>query len=132
MPANKRMFWKVRATLARAAISIVGHALEREQRPAGDSRVPRARSGQVVDLAAYASHRRVAAHATLGRFVEAGDAIEDGGLAGAVGADEGGDVAAAGLRRQIVDGDEPAEAHGQVLDREQRCALRRAHQPWPS
>ena len=30
MPENRRMFWKVRATLALAGISMVGQALEQE------------------------------------------------------------------------------------------------------
>ena len=67
----------------------------------------------------------------LGRLVEAGDAVEDGRLAGAVGADERGDVAAADRERQVAHGDEAAEAHGQVLDDEQRIA-QPAHQPCPS
>jgi hypothetical protein len=43
------------------------------------------------------------------RLVESGDAIEDRCLAGAVGADERGDVAAPDLEGQIVDGGEAAE-----------------------
>ncbi len=73
----------------------------------------------------------------FGRLVEAGDAVEDGGLARAVRADQRCDVAAAGLEGEVADGDEAAEAHGQMLDREDRVgipALRGvavAHQPWP-
>src|SRR5215468_507871 len=39
-----------------------------------------------------------------GRLVEAGDAVEHGGLAGAVRADQRGDLAALGHERQLVDG----------------------------
>ncbi len=52
----------------------------------------------------------------LGRLVEAGDAVEDRGLAGAVRADERGDVAAPGLEAEVVDRHQPAEAHGEVLN----------------
>src|SRR5271163_444081 len=54
------------------------------------------------------------------RLVEAGKAVEDGGLAGAVRSDNGGDLAGIGSERQIVDRDQPAEAHRQMLDEEQR------------
>src|SRR5579883_332510 len=54
------------------------------------------------------------------RLVEAGDAVEDGGLAGAVRADDRGDLVAIGDGREILDGDEPAEAHIEMLDLEQR------------
>ena len=70
-------------------------------------------------------------HATAGGLVETRYAVEDRRLAGAVGADDGGDLAAPGGERQIVDGNETAEAHGEMLDREQRGG-RRDHQPWPS
>src|SRR5690606_10964055 len=62
-------------------------------------------------------------HAPLGRLVEPGDAIEDGGLAGALGPDQGGDVAAANLEGQVVYRDQPPETHGQMLDGENRIAL---------
>src|SRR5262249_36490774 len=66
-----------------------------------------------------------------GRFVEPGDAVEDGGLACPVGADDGGDLAPVGAEGEIVDSDEAAEAHGQVLYREQGDG-RRGHHPCPS
>src|SRR5690606_23723089 len=56
--------------------------------------------------------------APFGGLVEAGDAVEDGRLAGAVGADQRGDVAAPDIEGKIVDGDEAAEPHGQMLDRQ--------------
>ena len=61
----------------------------------------------------------------LGRLVEAGDAVEHGGLAGAVRPDQRGDGAALDVEGQIVDGDEAAEAHGQMLDAEHRAAVAR-------
>ncbi len=54
------------------------------------------------------------------RFVEPGQAVEDGRLAGAVGADDGGDRAGFGHERRIVDGDEATEPHRQVFDGEER------------
>ena len=98
------MFWKVRATLASRVIRKVGAGA-----PAGRPRPLRVASS-VIDA--------------LGRLVEAGDAVEHGGLAGAVGADQRGDVAAPGLEGEVVDGDQAAEAHGQVLDLEQRVSER--------
>src|SRR5262245_3288858 len=54
--------------------------------------------------------------AALGRLVETGDAIEHRGLAGAVWSDQRGDLATLGDERQVIDGDETAEAHGEMLD----------------
>src|SRR3954471_6538899 len=51
-----------------------------------------------------------------GRAIEAGDAVEHRRLAGAIGADDGGDVALAGLEGQVVHSFQPAEAHGQAGD----------------
>jgi hypothetical protein len=63
----------------------------------------------------------IAAHqqAADGGLVEAGDAVEDRGLAGAVGADDGGDLLRPADEGDVVDGDEAAEAHGEVLDLDQ-------------
>src|SRR5580692_6855231 len=62
----------------------------------------------------------------LARLVEAGDAVEHRGLAGAVRPDDGGDVAAVRREGQVVHRDEAAESHGEVLEAQQH-----AH-PWPS
>ena len=122
MPPNRRMFWKVRATRAcrrsRSRPSAPGG--RRRRRPPVDCRP----SGEPVDGIVAEAAAVAQRDAALGRLVEAGDAVEDRGLAGAVRADEGGDVAAADVEGEIVDGDEAAEAHGQVLDR--RAAGRRA------
>ena len=67
-------------------------------------------------------------HRAAGGFVEAGDAVEHGGLAGAVRSDQRGDLAPLGRERQVVDGDDAAEPHGQAIDGQDAIA---AH-PWPS
>src|SRR3546814_5372765 len=54
------------------------------------------------------------------RLVEAGQAVEHRGLAGTVGADDGGDLAVPGREADVIDRDPAAEPDGQVLDREQR------------
>ncbi len=95
------MFWKVRATLALAGDLEVGQALEQE-------------------LLAVAAGQRD--HA-FGRLVEAGDAVEHRRLAGAVRADQRGDLAALGLEGQVADGDQAAELHRQMLDREDRQSV---------
>ena len=70
----------------------------------------------------------------FGRLVEAGDAVEDGRLAGAVRADQRGDLSALCLERDVADGDEPAEAHRQVIDAQDGVGIYRyrRHQPCPS
>ena len=116
MPANRRMFWKVRATRA-CGRPEVGHALEQEERAVA----PNWSAGAVGERSSRSSAAIAVAQrdAAFGRLVEAGDAVEDGGLAGAVRADQGGDVALA-AEGEIVDGDEAAEAHGQMLDAQER------------
>jgi hypothetical protein len=71
--------------------------------------------------------RLVQLDGALGRFIEAGDAIEYRGLAGAVRADQGGDVVAANIERHVVDRGEPAEPHSEVLDPEQPIFLPGPH-----
>src|SRR3954447_26658692 len=99
-----------------------GHAREQPDvlEGAGHPRLP----GDAVAGQAFEEESRavllVERDHSLGRLVEAGDAVENGGLAGAVRADDGGDVAAAGPEGQVGDGDEAAEAHGQVFDGEDR------------
>src|SRR5882672_12865563 len=67
-------------------------------------------------------------HRARGRLVEAGDAVEHRGLAGAVRPDQCGDLAPFGAEGKIVDGDDAAEAHRQTIDRQDVIA---AH-PCPS
>src|SRR5690606_21629593 len=57
-----------------------------------------------------------------GRLVEAGQAVEHRGLAGAVRPDDRGDLALVRGEREVVDRDQAAEAHGQVLHLAQRRA----------
>ncbi len=70
----------------------------------------------------------------LGRLVEAGDAVEHRRLAGAVRADQRGDLAATRLEGKIADGDKAAELHRQMVDPQDRVGHDRnsAHQPCPS
>ena len=75
-----------------------------------------------------------------GGLVEAGHAVEHGGLAGAVRADQCRDLAALRFEGQVVDGHQAAETHRQMLDLEdgivlhcRRFSVRRGrHQPCPS
>src|SRR5690606_7040903 len=70
------------------------------------------------------------------RLVETGDAVEDRGLARAVGADQRRDLATLRLEGEVVDGHQSAEAHRQMLDLENGIVLHRIHlgrhQPCPS
>ena len=63
--------------------------------------------------------RAVEPHRAIGRLVHAGDDIERGGFACAVGADEGHDLTLVDLQIQIVHGDDAAELHGNVIQSQQ-------------
>jgi hypothetical protein len=63
----------------------------------------------------------------FGGLVEAGDAVEHRGLAGAVGADQRGDLVGVGFEGEIRDGGKAAETHRHVLDREHRGLVRGSH-----
>src|SRR5262249_1971725 len=76
--------------------------------------------GQGVERIPQMRRAELQGDAALGRLVEAGDAIEDGGLAGAVRPDQRSDVAALGGEREVVHGDQAAEPHGQGLDAQDR------------
>ena len=54
-------------------------------------------------------------HLSVGGGVHAGDDVERRGLTGAVGADEGHDLALVDLHAQIVHGHHAAELHGHML-----------------
>ena len=54
-------------------------------------------------------------HLPVGRRVHAGDDVERRGLAGAVGADKGHDLALIDLHAQIVHGYHTAELHGHIF-----------------
>ena len=82
MPGS-RMFWNVRDAGA-AGDLVVRHALQEEEVALAGLRGAPAGAGERGERLADAG--RVGEHdAALGRFVEPGDAVEDGGLAGAVG-----------------------------------------------
>jgi hypothetical protein len=76
MPENRRMFWKVRATLASAVDLEIGIRSSRNS-------------------SAVLGCQR---HHAFGRLVEAGDAVEHRRLAGAIRADQRGDLAALGFK----------------------------------
>src|SRR5882672_1825365 len=63
------------------------------------------------------------ADTALGGLVEAADDVEQRGLAGAVGADDGQDLAALDLEAHLVQRHQRAEAHADGLDLEQRPAI---------
>ena len=65
------------------------------------------------------------------RRVEPGQAVEDGRLAGAVGADQPHDLAGGHLEGDAVEGDDAAEPHREVADREDRGTAARAPGPSP-
>src|SRR3954466_13454883 len=83
MPGNRRMFWKVRATFASLEMR---KSFSRSSATTASPSPPRDRASA---LAAQP-------HGTAGRLVEAGDAVEHGGLAGAVRTNQRGDLLAAG------------------------------------
>ena len=70
---------------------VVGHALEQEEVAVRGLRVAAARLGRRFDVLGGRDPVAREREPPFGRFVEAGDAVEDGRLAGAVRPDEGGD-----------------------------------------
>ena len=107
------------------------HTFEQEHLILAGLGAARRGAGQRFDGVAVDAARARQRQPAFGRLVEAGHAVEHCSLAGAVGTNQRSDVAATDLERQIVDGDEAAEAHRQMLDDEQRIALP-THQPCPS
>ena len=67
-----------------------------------------------------AAHHRLAAvfDEAVGRLIHAGDAVERGRLAGAVRADERHDLPLGNVQREVVDGDDAAELHRDILHAE--------------
>jgi hypothetical protein len=59
------------------------------------------------------------------RLVQAGEAVEEGGLAGTVGPDQPDDLTGVHLQADVVDGLEAAELHDDVAGVEQQRALLR-------
>ena len=69
---------------------------------------------EAVDPPASAPGRRDE-DISCGRLIDAGDAVEEGGLAGAVGTDEGGDLPLPDFKVDGVERLEPAEIHRQPV-----------------
>src|SRR5690606_39182191 len=101
----------------------VRHALEQEHGPLRAARPGSVTGSDGVDRLLLASGSVPHDDAPLGRLVEAGDAVEDGGLACAIRPDQRGDVTAADIEGKVVDGDEAAEPHGEMLDAEHRIPV---------
>ena len=69
----------------------------------------------------------------FGGFVKTGDAIKYSSFAGTIGADQSGDLLAGDIKRQITNGRQTAEAHGEVHNLKLRVAFPNTHnQPCPS
>ena len=94
---------------------VVGHALEQEQHAVPACNAARAALGQSLELLPHTGVAKLQRDTPLARLVEASDAVEHGGLAGTVWPDQRSDIAATGREREVVDGDQPAEAHAEVL-----------------
>src|SRR6266446_534629 len=125
---------------------IVGHPLEQKQNAVAAADAACAPLGQGAQLIPHAGVAELQSDASLARLVKAGDAVEDSGLAGAVWPDQGGNSAAVGGEGEIINGDEAAEAHAEMLDaqhgrkirgRRGRARMRAGHargaaHPWRS
>ncbi len=112
MPANRRMFWNVRATRAELARCVKsGSRSSRNSAPSG------VRAARIMPSR---------------RLVEAGDAVEHRGLAGAVRADQRGDVAAARVEGEIVDGDAGRRSAWSDARRSRIGSVRQRLMPRPS
>ena len=92
----------------------VGHQLDVLEGP-GDAEFCDFLRRRVVDVLAV--HRDGAA----GGGEHAGDQVEGGALAGAVGADQGDDLAGLDVEGNVVDGDHAAELLSRVVDLQQRA-----------
>ena len=97
-----------------------GHALEQRDVLEG-ARDPEL--GALVRLAAPVMSRAVEADAAARGRVDAADAVEDAGLARAVGADDGEELAALDLEAHPGEGGDAAEAQVQVVQSEKSHAL---------
>ena len=106
----------------------IRHALELVERAALKRDAARAAIGERFQRAPCRRVTMAQAEAAFARFVETGDAIEHRGFASAVRSDQRGDIALLRLERQVVNRDQAAEAHGQMLDTKQDVAGV-AHQP---
>ena len=109
----------------------IGHAFQQKQVAGRGLAMAGAGRGQRRHIGRRGNAGAGQRKTSFRRLVKAGDAVEDGGLARAIGADQRGDVAASGLEGQRVDGDKAAKPHGEVFDNQQGIGLP-AHQPCPS
>ena len=100
----------------------VGHQLDMLE-GSGDAELCHFLRRRVVDVAA--EHGDGAA----GSGEHAGDQVEGGALAGAVGADQGDDLARPHVEGNIVDGDHPAELFSRIVDPKQQLRLRGRPRP---
>ena len=112
---------------------IVRHALEQEERAVAARRCCACRCRSASRVASQSGGVAVAQRdAALARLVEAGDAVEHGGLAGAVRADQRGDVAAAAPSKdRSSTATRPPKRMVRCSTRSRMSAVAR-HQPWPS
>src|SRR6185437_7383259 len=110
---------------------IVRHAFEQEKCTVALAQTAAAAGGQRFERLPQRGIAVVECDPPLARLVEAGDAVEHSGFAGAVRPDQRGDCAARDIEGKIVDGDEPTEAHEQMLDAQHNVVGLR-HQPCPS
>ena len=90
----------------------VGHQLDVLE-GSGDAELDDLLRRRVVDLVAEHGDR------AAGRCQHAGDQVEGRALAGAVGADQGDDLAGLDVERDVVDGDDAAELLARLVDVQQ-------------
>src|SRR5690349_23637007 len=107
---------------------VIRHALEEMDGAVADAHSARTLLRCLLDRGEGGLAAMGERHAALAWLVEAGNAIEDGGLAGAVRPDQRGDVAGLGGEGQVIHRHEATKAHRQMLDAQERLA---SH-PWPS
>src|ERR1700730_1746963 len=95
---------------------IIRHALEQEQRSGPAADAARAALGQSLELLPRLWIAELQRNASFGGLVEAGDAVEHRSFTGAVRAYQRGYVTTSNGERQIVDGNQAAEAHIEIVD----------------
>ena len=98
------------------------HVLEHRHRAKEGDVLERAGQASLDDLVRGDSEHRLAVqvHGAAGRPVHAGDDVEEGRLACAVGADHRHDLTGFDRERDTVEGDDSTEAHAEVAHIEER------------
>ncbi len=99
---------------------IFGHALEQKKFAVRAAQAAVAAAGQGLEFAPGGGGAVDQGEPSLGRLVEAGDAVEHGRLAGAVRPDQCDDAAALDGKTDILDGAQPAKMLGDAVDLEER------------